>query len=89
MLSISVLKYGYPMWKYASVFWNTYLGISCTDVQTGLYPGQVKIGELVHKSQNQDGVWWGKFYNRTITPECSEDRTAVLSMVKTQSELCV
>ena len=53
MVSIGVLKYGYPMLKYASVFWNTYMGISCTDVQTALYPGQVKNCELVHKSQNQ------------------------------------
>ena len=34
------------MWKYASVSWNTYMGIIYTDVRTGLYPGQVKIGEL-------------------------------------------
>ena len=31
----------------------------------------------------------GKFYNKTITSEWSEDRTAVLSMLKMQSELCV
>ena len=31
----------------------------------------------------------GEFYDRTTTPECSEDRTAVLSIVKTESELCV
>ena len=29
------------------------MGISCANVRTGLYPCQVKIGELVHKSQNQ------------------------------------
>ena len=31
----------------------------------------------------------GEFYDRTATPECSEDRTAVLSVVKMESELCV
>ena len=30
-----------------------------------------------------------EFYEWTTTPECSEDRTAVPSMVKTESELCV
>ena len=28
-------------------------------------------------------------YDKTTTPECSEDRTAILSVVKTESELCV
>ena len=32
-------------------------GIICTIVPTGLYPGGVKTGELVHTSQSQDGVW--------------------------------
>ena len=38
-------------------------------------------GELVYTSQSQDGVAKieGKFYNKTTTPECSEDRTAVPS----------
>ena len=31
----------------------------------------------------------GEFHNRTTTPECSEDWTAVPSMEKTESELCV
>ena len=31
----------------------------------------------------------GEFYEWTTTPECSEDRTAVPSTVKTESELCV
>ena len=31
----------------------------------------------------------GEFYDRTTTSECSEDRIAVPSMVKTESELCV
>jgi len=33
------------------------LGIIGTVVPTGLYPGGVKTGELVHTSQSQDGVW--------------------------------
>ena len=31
----------------------------------------------------------GEFYKWTTSPECSEDRTAVLSVVKTESELCI
>ena len=31
----------------------------------------------------------GEFYKRTTTPECSEDGTAVPSLVKTESDLCV
>ena len=30
-----------------------------------------------------------KFYDRTTTPECSEDRTVVVSVMKMESELCV
>jgi len=56
-------------------------------------PGGVKTGELVHTSQKPRWVGLVKievtFYNRTTTPECSEDRTAVPSVVKTESELCV
>ena len=31
----------------------------------------------------------GEFYDRTTTPDCSADRRAVPSVVKTESELCV
>ena len=31
----------------------------------------------------------GDFYDRTTKPECSEDRTAVPSVVKMESEVCV
>ena len=42
----------------------------------------VKTGELVHTSKNQvgSGENRGKFYDKTTTPECSEDRTAVPSV---------
>ena len=63
----------------------------CIVVPTCPYPSGVKTGELVHTRQSQDGVWWryieGRFYDRTTTPECSEDRTAVPTMVKMESEL--
>ena len=55
----------------------------------------VNTGELAHTSQSQELARLvlvkieGEFYNRTTTAECSEDRTAVPSMVKTESELYV
>ena len=48
-------------------------GVICTIVPTG----GVKTGELVHTSQSQDGVCMVKIegkYEKTTTPECSEDR---------------
>ena len=51
-----------------------------------LYPRGVKTGELVHTSQSQAKIYRRWVYNRTTTPECSEDRTAVPSVMKTERE---
>jgi len=65
-------------------------GIIFTVVPPGPYPSGVKTGELVHTSQRCGLVKIeGKFYDRTTTPECSEDRRAVPSVVKAESELYV
>ena len=61
-------------WCVSVIRWSP--GIVCTIVPT---------------SQSHDGgvvKIEGEFYVWTTTPECSEDRTAVPSMVKTESELC-
>ena len=69
-----------------------YSGVRALFVPTDLYPGGVKTGELVHTSPSQNGFWWRQkvsFTTGKTTPECSEDRTAVPSVVKTESEFCV
>ena len=71
------------------IWWS--LGINCTRSIGKL----VNTGELAHTSESQELARWvlvkieGEFHNRTTTAECSEDQTAVPSMVKTESELCV
>ena len=62
--------------------------IICPIIPSGLYPGGLKTGELVHTSQSQDRTG-EEFYDRKTTPDSSEDRTAVPTMVKMESELFV
>ena len=51
----------------------------------------VPLCQLVHTNQTKWGLVKieGKFHDRTTTPECSEDRTAVPSVVKTECKLYV
>ena len=44
---------------------------------------------ILDKAKMGSGEEEGKFHGSTTMPECSEDRTAVPSLVKMESELCI
>ena len=73
-------------------------------VESGHYLYVVPTGKFVHtwslvgrqvsksildQAKMGSGEEEGKFHDSTTTPECSEDRTAVPSVVKMESELCI
>ena len=74
-------------------FYGKYLGYGRVRVFADLtrVHNTVESGHyLYHCADSPRGVVKieGEFYHRTTTPECSENRTAVPSVVKMEGELC-